>query len=80
VETRPRTALTGLAALVVVGVHAQAIGSCDISGSSVMFQGIEKRDGTPARTQTQAPATQRPAQGKAEPRETSPATASNPPR
>jgi hypothetical protein len=67
-----------LSVLVLSGAHAEATASCDISGSSVMLQGIEKRDGTPARSQALNPAIQRPAQSKAEPRETSPATGSKP--
>jgi hypothetical protein len=67
-----------LSALVLIGMHAEVTASCDISGASVMLQGVEKRDGTPARSQMLDPATQRPAQSKAEPRETSPATGSKP--
>jgi hypothetical protein len=63
-----------LFALGLAGVQVEATASCDISGSNVMFQGIEKRDGT------STSAAQKPAQSKAEPRGTSTATPSNPPR
>ena len=66
-----------LAALALTGMHAAATASCDISGPSLMFQGIEKREGTPARSQALSAAIQEPAQSKAEPRDTSPATGSN---
>jgi hypothetical protein len=79
-----RTSLRGtriwLSALALIAVPAQAIASCDISGSSVMFQGIEKRDGTLAKTQPQTPAPQGSTQSKPRPQATSPATASKPPR
>jgi hypothetical protein len=74
VETTTRNTLAGLAALATIGLHAPATASCDISGSNVMFQGIEKRDGASTGT------AQKPAQSKAALRETSTATPANPPR
>lgn len=71
---RIRDVCVWLFALVLIGMHAAATASCDISGSNLIMQGIEKRDGTPARSQALNPAIQKPAQSKAEPRETSPAT------
>ena len=60
----------GLFLLVLSGAHAQARASCDISGSSVMLEGIEKRDRISARAQTQDSAVKSAAQGKADSRET----------
>jgi len=67
-----------LSALVLIGTPAVATASCDISGSSVIFQGIEKRDGASARTQTLERVLQKPTQSKAESREAPPSTGSKP--
>jgi hypothetical protein len=56
-----------LSVLVLSGAHVVATASCDISGPSVMWQGIEKRDGISASGRAQDPAAQRPAQAKPEP-------------
>lgn len=70
-----RAVCVGLFALLLIGMHAQAAASCDISGSNVMFQGIEKRDATSTRSQALDPVIQRPVQSKAAPQATSPAPA-----
>ncbi len=67
-----------LSVLVLSGAHAEATASCDISGSSLMLQGIEKRDGISASGRTQDPAAQRPMQAKPESRETPPTSGSKP--
>ena len=54
-------------ALGLAGMQVEATASCDISGSNVMFQGMEKRDGVSSGKQTQDSATQGRTQSKAAP-------------
>jgi hypothetical protein len=56
--------------LVLGGAHAEATASCDISGSSVLLEGIEKRDRISVRVQTQDSAAKPATPGKADSRET----------
>ena len=65
-----------LSVLVLSGAHAEATASCDISGSNLMLQGIEKREGISAGGRTQDPAAQKSTQAKPESRETPPASRS----
>jgi hypothetical protein len=67
-----RSVWVGLFFLVLSGAYAAARASCDISGSSVLLEGIEKRDRISARAQTQDSAAKSATQGKADSRETQP--------